>query len=263
MKKRISVVQMDVAFANPEENYRKIGKMVADAVKDNPDVICLPETWNVGFFPKDNLKDLADRDGVRAKEFLGNLSNKYSVNIVGGSIANIRGDKVYNTAFVFDREGQCIAEYDKIHGFSPSGEHVYFEGGSKLCTFEIDGIKAGIIICYDIRFLELVRSLALTGIEILFVPAAWPYPRVHHWKTLAMARAIENQMFLVAVNAAGTAGGLKFCGNSMVVDPWGEVLASAGDEEEIVTVDVDLSITQGIRNSINVFRDRKPEFYKL
>jgi omega-amidase len=263
MNKRISLIQMDVAFANPEENYNKVEKMIVDAVKDNPDVICLPETWNVGFFPKGNLSKLADRDGVKTKELLSRLSKKYSVNIVGGSVANKRGDKVYNTAFVFDRGGRCIAEYDKIHGFSPSEEHVYFQGGTKLCTFEVDGIKAGVIICYDMRFLELVRSLALKGIEILFVPAEWPYPRVHHWRTLAMARAIENQMFVAAVNAVGTAGELRICGNSMVIDPWGEVLASAGDVEEVITTDMNFSITKHIRNSINVFRDRRPELYEL
>ncbi|WMI72169.1 carbon-nitrogen family hydrolase [Aminobacterium sp. MB27-C1] len=263
MIQKIALLQMDIAFADPVANRNKAEEMICEAVKGNPDVICLSETWNVGFFPKENLKDLADVDGQPTKELLGRLASKYKVNIVGGSVANRRGDKIYNTGFVFDREGKCIAEYDKIHGFSPSGEHTYFEGGSKLCTFELDGIKAGMIICYDMRFLELVRTLALDGIQILFIPAQWPHPRLKHWKTLAMARAIENQMFVAAINGVGTANDLKFCGNSMLIDPWGEILVNAGEDEKIVMAEADFSIVEDIRERINVFRDRKPEFYKL
>jgi len=254
---------MDVVFANPKANRAKVEKMIGEAIKENPDIICLSETWNVGFFPKENLDELADVDGQPAKDILSRLAKKHKVNIVGGSVANKKDGKIYNTAFVFNREGECVAEYDKIHGFSPSGEHTYFEGGTKISTFELDGIKAGIIICYDMRFLELVRMLALKGIQILFIPAQWPHPRLEHWKTLARTRAIENQMFVAAINGVGTAGDLKFCGNSMVIDPWGEVLVNAGEDEKIITAEADFSIVQDIRNRINVFRDRKPQYYQL
>lgn len=263
MKKKISLVQMDVAFADPKENRKKVEKMIEEAAKENPDIICLPETWNVGFFPKENLLELADVNGQQAMELLSYLAKKHKVNIVGGSVANNKNGKIYNTAFVLNREGECVGEYDKIHGFSPSGEHTYFEGGTKVCTFELDGIKAGIIICYDIRFGELARTLALKGIQILFIPAQWPHPRLEHWKTLARARAIENQMFVAAINGVGRAGDLKFCGNSMIIDPWGEVLANGEEEEKIVTAEVDFSIVEDIRNRINVFKDRKPQYYEL
>jgi len=263
MKKKVSLIQMDVAFANPMANRDKVEKMIGEAVKENPDIICLSETWNVGFFPKENLGELADVDGHPTIELLGGLAKKYAVNIVGGSVANKKGDKIYNSAFVFNREGECVADYDKIHGFSPSREHTYFEGGSNLITFELDGIKAGIIICYDMRFSELVRSLALKGIQILFIPAQWPHPRLEHWKTLARARAIENQMFVAAINGVGLAGNAKFCGNSMIIDPWGDVMVNAEEEEKIVTSEVDFSIVEDIRNRINVFKDRKPQYYDL
>ncbi|MDD2380029.1 MAG: carbon-nitrogen family hydrolase [Bacteroidales bacterium] len=263
MIQKIAFLQMDIAFADPVANRKKAEQMICEAVNENPDVICLPETWNIGFFPKENLKDLADMDGQATKKLLSELATKYKVNIVGGSVVNRRGDKIYNTGFVFDREGKCIAKYDKVHGFSPSGEHTYFEGGSRLCNFELDGIKAGMIICYDMRFVEQVRTLALDGIQILFIPAQWPHPRLKHWKTLAMARAIENQMFVAAINGVGTANDLKFCGNSMLIDPWGEVLANAGEDEKIIMAEADFSIVEDIREKINVFRDRKPELYKL
>lgn len=263
MKKVISLIQMDVAFANPGLNREKVERMIGEAAKENPDIICLPETWNVGFFPKENLSELADEEGQPSKAILSRLAKQYNANIVGGSVANKKKDKVYNTAFVFNRNGECIAEYDKIHGFSPSGEHTFFEGGNKACVFELDGIKAGIIICYDMRFLELVRTLALEGIQILFIPAQWPHPRLEHWKTLARARAIENQMFVASINGVGTAGDAKFCGNSMLINPWGDVLANGEEEERIITAEADFSIVEDIRNRINVFRDRKPEYYNL
>ena len=104
---------------------------------------------------------------------------------------------------------------------------------------------------------------ALAGAQILFVPAAWPNPRLGHWQILNQARAIENQMFVVAVNSCGKAGEYQFCGGSMIIDPWGKVLSQADGREQIITSDVDLSVIEGIRQSINVFRDRRPELYHL
>ncbi|SKC86265.1 carbon-nitrogen family hydrolase [Maledivibacter halophilus] len=263
MEKRISLIQMDVSFENPSANFRKAEGFIEEAMKDKPDFICLPETWNTGFFPKEELEKLADENGNTTKKFLSKLSKKHNVNIIGGSVAVKRGDQVYNTSYIFNREGTLVAEYDKIHGFSPSGENEYFKGGENLCVFEIDGVKAGIVICYDLRFLELIRSLALKGIDILFLPAQWPHPRLNHWKTLSVARAIENQMFVAAVNALGTNGKLEMCGNSMIIDPWGNILVNAEEEEKIVTSVVDFEIVKDIRNRINVFKDRKPHLYQL
>ncbi len=263
MKKKISLIQMNIAFGKPETNFKRVEELIEKSMEDNPDIICLSETWNTGFFPKENLKELADVNGEETKKLLSSLSKQYNVNIVGGSVANKRGEYVYNTAYVFNRQGNLITEYDKIHGFSPSGEHEYFKGGKNLCIFDIDGVKAGLIICYDLRFLELIRSLALKEIEILFVPAQWPHPRLNHWKTLLTARAIENQMFVASINGVGKSGEATMCGNSMLINPWGEVLANAEEEEKIITADADFSITKDIRSRINVFRDRKPNLYEL
>ena len=104
---------------------------------------------------------------------------------------------------------------------------------------------------------------ALAGAKILFVPAAWPHPRLAHWQILNRARAIENQLFVVAVNSCGTCGDYHFCGHSMIIDPWGEVLAEGGDGEVVVTGEIDLSVIDDIRSRINVFRDRRPELYRL
>jgi len=259
---RISLIQMDVLYSNAPLNRDKASRLFDAAVKENPDVIVFPETWNVGFFPK-NVKELADTNGEPTCSLLSDLARRYNVNVVGGSIANNEDNKIYNANYVFDRNGQIISKYNKIHLFSPSGEHEYFEHGNKVSVFELDGLMASTIICYDLRFPELARTLALQGVQILFVPAEWPLARVKHWTTLLRARAIENQMFVVGVNGVGVANEVKYGGNSMIIDPWGEILAHGGENEEIIVREIDPAIVSDIRSGINVFRDRKPTVYQM
>ena len=258
---RISCVQMDVLLGKPSENLTRVKELVASAAESGADVVVLPETWNVGFFPREGLTELADPDGEITRRELGALARELRVNLVAGSAATLRDGKVFNTAYVFDRDGECVGRYDKTHLFSPMGEDVFFEKGSDLCTFSLDGVQCGLILCYDIRFPELTRSLALKGIEILFVPAQWPSVRTEHWRTLTKARAIENQIFLACCNGCGSAGETVYGGNSAVYDPWGTVLAAAGEREEVISADCDLTVIGSIRSSMHVFNDRRPELY--
>ena len=260
---KITCIQMNMAFAKPDENFAKAKSLICDAMKENPDVIVLPETWNTGFFPKENLYALCDHDAQRVKQEIGALAKANHVNIVAGSVANLRDGKVYNTATVFDRDGNCIASYDKTHLFTPMGEDDYFTAGDHLCRFQLDGKDCGFIICYDIRFPELTRSLALQGLDLLFVVSQWPKIRTFHLRTLTTARAIENQMFLVCCNSCGTAGQTVYGGNSAIIDPWGETIALAGENEALLTADCDFSIVDDIRSSIPVLRDRRPAIYKI
>ena len=194
---RISCVQMDMRLGEPEENFAHAAALLrqAAAVTEKPDVLVLPETWNTGFFPAQDLANLADDDGRRVKAELGTLAGELGVNLVAGSVANRRGSRVYNTSYIFDRQGCCIASYDKTHLFTPMHEDAAFACGNRLCSFPLDGVSCGIITCYDIRFPELTRSLALRGLDVLFVVAQWPDVRIGHLNCLAQARAIENQMF--------------------------------------------------------------------
>lgn len=260
---KVACLQMDMLLAKPEENFSHAAELVKRAMKDKPDVLVLPETWNTGFFPRENLQALCDRDGIQVKQVFGALAERNQVNIVAGSVSNVRGGKVYNTAMVFDRTGVCIASYDKTHLFTPMGEDNYYTPGDRLCTFVLDGVKCGLIICYDVRFPELTRSLTVPGLDILFVVSQWPKVRTFHLRSLTTARAIENQMFLVCCNSCGTAGQTVYGGNSAIIDPWGETVALAGETEEILTADCDLQILTNIRGSIPVFRDRRPSLYKI
>lgn len=260
---KVACLQMDMLLAKPEENFSHAAELVKRAMENKPDVLVLPETWNTGFFPRENLQALCDRDGSRVRQVFGALAERYQVNIVAGSVSNVRGSKVYNTAMVFDRTGACIASYDKTHLFTPMGEDNYYTPGDRLCTFVLDGVKCGLIICYDVRFPELTRSLTVPGLDMLFVVSQWPKVRTFHLRSLTTARAIENQMFLVCCNSCGTAGQTVYGGNSAIIDPWGETVALAGETEEILTADCDLQILTNIRGSIPVFRDRRPSLYKI
>ena len=260
---KLSCVQMNMAFARPEENFRRAEALVQQAAEGKPDVIILPETWNTGFFPREDLASLCDRDCAQTRMVFGALAKELGVNLVAGSVANARGGRVYNTACVFDRNGELLCAYDKTHLFTPMGEQEYFTPGDHLCRFELDGVSCGILICYDIRFPELARTMALGGMDLLFVVSQWPAVRDAHLRTLTTARAIENQMFLACCNSCGTAGETVYGGRSVILDPWGKELASAGTQEQILTADCDLSVLHGIRTSINVFRDRRPELYRV
>ena len=258
---KIACVQMDMAFAAPKVNFPKAAELVRRAAQDGADVVALPETWNVGFFPKEELLALADENTDRTRAEMSRLAKELSVNIVAGSVAERCGDKVYNTSLIFDRTGECIASYRKSHLFSPMGEDKYFAAGDHRCRFQLDGVSCGLITCYDIRFGELTRAMALEGMDVLFCVAQWPEVRMEHLNVLTRARAIENQMFVACCNSCGTAGETKFGGGSAVIDPWGQVLAQAGEGEEILAAECDLTVLQGIRESINVFRDRKENVY--
>lgn len=260
---KISIVQMDMKCNAPQENFTHAEALIRRAAEDSPDVILLPETWNTGFFPHEGLAAFCDRDGGETQRRIGALAKELCVNIVAGSVSDLRGGHIYNTAYVFDRTGARIAQYDKTHLFSYAREHMFYTAGDTLCLFMLDGRTCALLICYDLRFPELFRTLALQGVELLLLPAQWPAARRYHWETLTAARAIENQFFLAACNSCGTAGETVFGGASRILGPRGELLAAAGAGEEIVTAALDFSVLAEVRNSINVFHDRRPELYRL
>lgn len=255
---KVTCLQMNMQLGCVDENFAHAAERIERAMAGAPDVLVLPETWNTGFFPKENLAALCDSDGRRVNAEIGALAAKYKVNIVAGSVSNMRNGKIYNTCMVFDREGSCIASYDKTHLFSPMGEDNYYTPGDGLCRFTLDGVSCGIVICYDIRFPELTRQLALQGLDMLFVVAQWPKERIFHLRSLTTARAIENQIFVACCNSCGGVYG----GSSAIIDPWGSTLALASEQEELLQAECDLSILKNIRTSINVFADRRPELYK-
>ena len=258
---RVSALQLPIVIGDREKNTETLRRMTAEAMKAQPDVLVLPELWDIGFFPRP-LADFTDAEGGAARALLSGLAAAYRVNIVGGSVAVSCGESVHNRCFVFDRGGTLVASYDKTHLFSPAKEDRHFAGGTSLAAFRLDDVPCAVIICYDLRFPELARRLALGGAAVLFIPSAWPTARLAHWRVLTEARAVENQMFVAAVNGSGAfANGMPLAGHSALLDPWGERLAEAEEEEAVLTADFDLSVREKIKTSIDVFHDRREELY--
>ena len=258
---RLALIQMKVDYGQPEINLNRVNAKVEEAVQKNPDILILPEMWNTGFAWK-NLADTADCLGVPGARNVGELAAKYKINIVGGSVADMHEQRIYNTSYIYNRKGEEVARYSKIHLFGLMREGEYLTPGSSRTDFSLEGIKCGVIICYDLRFPELSRALALDGIKLLFVPAQWPQPRMHPWRTLLQARAIENQLFVVGVNCVGKVGNTEFFGHSMVVNPLGEVIAEGSEEDEIIYADIDVAEVDRIRKYMSCFSDRVPEVYR-
>ena len=259
---KVAILQMAVALGEPQKNIASLYRMAEAAMEDRPDILLLPELWPVGFYPQPIL-DYADADGRQMRDILSKLAASYQVNIVGGTVANAIGKQVFNTCYVFDRTGQLAATYHKTHLFTPSGEADDFEPGNSLVTVTLDGVKCGIAVCYDIRFPEFTRQLVLADISVLFLPAAWPQARLFHWQTLIRARAIENQIFVVACNEAGLGPhDTMLAGHSAIIDPWGEILAEAGEEECILQGNLRPAIRTQIKETMDVLADRRETLYQ-
>src|SRR5699024_7794105 len=182
---------------------------------------------------------------------------------IGGSIGNKRAGEFFNTSLVFNRQGDLVYEYDKIHLVPMLHEHDYLTGGKKKArVFQLDGINMGLIICYDLRFPELARQLALEGAEVLHVVAQWPIARKEHWRHLQIARAIENQCFVISSNTVGANETTTFAGESMIIGPWGSTITNGvPDEEETVRAALDMNIVPKIRKDVPIFTSRVPEMY--
>lgn len=261
---KIAIYQMEILPGNPEGNMRKVNEWIQKEVESSqPDVVVLPEMWTTSY-TLEEIHLQADRNGEMVIPFLQTLAKSHDVNIVGGSFANNVDGKIYNTAVVIDRQGEVVYQYDKVHLVPMLNEPKYLAGGEKVPeVFELDGVKVGLIICYDLRFPEIIRPLALEGAEVLFIVAEWPDARIHHWKNIQVTRAIENQMFVVSCNNVGVNGNDTFGGTSMVVNPWGETLleGTESNEESLVT-SIDVNEASAAREKVPVFTSRVPHLYK-
>ncbi|MWV42031.1 carbon-nitrogen family hydrolase [Paenibacillus sp. HJL G12] len=262
-KLAVALIQADIEIGSPIANKKHLEELMEKAVlrDSKPDLLVLPEMWNTGY-ALEQIQDIADPEGRDSKAWLSAFAQKHGVMIVGGSVAVQQNGQIYNTMYAFDQNGQQIGEYSKLHLFRLMDEEKHLTAGTELVSFDLGGFQAGASICYDIRFPELARSLALGGAKMLIVPAEWPHPRLHHWRTLLMARAIENQMYVIACNRVGSSRGTDFFGHSLIIDPWGEIIAEGSESEEIVTGLISPGLVDEVRGRIPVFADRRPELYR-
>ena len=241
---KITMLQFKPRVGEIDRNFEAAEIFLKRA--QNSDVAVLPELWTTGYFPKP-LENFAEKNAERTADFISKLSKALNLNIVAGSVIAEVDGKFYNRSLVSNRRGEIVATYDKTHLFTLSGENKIFSAGNEIVTFEIDGVKCGIAICYDLRFPEFIRKIALQGAEVLFVPAEWNLLRLVPRQILTKARAIENQFFVVFVNSAG---------HSEIVNPMGKVLCETGINEQDFTFEIDFETRREIIAGMNLLADR-------
>lgn len=252
---RAAAVQFDIRLGDTDHNLSYVLSEIKRLATEGVKLIVLSEMWSTGYAWR-KLGGLSERTPEILKELM--MASKKGLII--GSMPEKDGNDIYNTAYVIDG-GRLIGKYRKIHLFTPMKEDYFLKPGKETVLFRTSLGKIGVLICYDVRFPELARKLTLEGAEMLVVPAEWPHPRLDHWKTILKARAIENQLFVIAANRCGKQGMVKFCGNSMIVNPWGEVVIKAGEEDATVIAEIDLGLVTKYRAEMPSLKSRRPEVY--
>ncbi|WP_432172888.1 carbon-nitrogen family hydrolase [Streptomyces sp. Tue6028] len=254
---RASLLQIDVNDAESVESRRQ---RVASLVREQAgaDLVVLPELWTTGAFAYEGFRTEAEPLEGPTYEVMAKAASDAGVWLHAGSIPERDPEgPLYNTSLVFSPSGELAASYRKIHRFGfDKGEAVLMGAGSELVTVRLPETVVGIATCYDLRFPELFRGLVDAGAETLVLSAGWPERRRSHWTLLAQARAVENQAYVLACGTAGTHAGVAQAGHSLVVDPWGEVLAEAGAGEEVLTVDLDPAKVADTREQFPALKDR-------
>jgi predicted amidohydrolase len=222
------------------------------------DLVVLPELWTTGAFAFEEFGREAEPLEGPTYEAMAKAASDAGVWLHAGSIPERDPEgPLYNTSLVFTPSGDLAAAYRKIHRFGfDKGEAVLMGAGRDLVTVRLPDTTLGLATCYDLRFPELFRGLVDAGAQTLVVPAGWPERRRAHWTLLARARAVEDQAFVLACATAGTHAGVPQAGHSIVVDPWGEVLAEAGHDEEVLTVDFDPAKVATTREQFPALKDR-------
>jgi predicted amidohydrolase len=252
-----AAVQFNIVLGEVDANLRCAVAGLRRVWEKGARLAVLPEMWSTGYDYK-RLPELAEQS-PRVIEAIRDLSAELQM-VVVGSLPEKEDGHIYNTAYVID-QGKVVGCYRKLHLFSTMGEDRFLAAGDKTLVAPTSVGRIGVAICYDLRFPELFRKLALEGAEILCLPAEWPKPRQEHWRTLLRARAIENQLFVVATNCCGIQGKLDFFGMSLLIAPRGEVLAEGGESNIELTALFDFKEILTYRSQIRCYQDRRPEVY--
>jgi len=255
---RICLIQVDVDLAEPlRDRVARVAGLVR--AERGADLVLLPELWPQGGFAYDRWAAEAEPlDGPTAATMAA-TARELGGHLHAGSLLERGADGgLYNCSMLFGPDGTLLRTYRKIHLFGfGEGEAKLLTAGTEIVTCPTRHGTFGLATCYDLRFSEQFRLLLDAGTEILLMPAAWPDRRVEHWRLLARARAVESQMYVLACNTVGEQNGVRLGGRSMIVDPWGTVLAEAGETAEILTADIEPDLVAKTREEFPVLRDRR------
>ncbi len=268
---RVACVQL-TSRADKAANLERAERLVARAAATGADLVVLPEKWNAIGSAADLHAAAEPLEGGESAEAMAGWARSHGITLVGGSITERRDgrEKLSNTSVVFGPDGEPLGLYRKIHLFDVEvGGHVYRESeaeepGGEPVVVQDEGWPVGLTVCYDVRFPELYRILALEGAELVTVPAHFTTPTgKDHWHVLLRARAIENQYYVAAAAQVGeTLPGKPAYGRSLIVDPWGIVLAQAPDEETVITAELDRARLRDVREKLPSLKNRQADAYR-
>lgn len=259
---------MDVVD-NKTQNLQKAEKMIREVVSEGAQIVMLPEMFNTPY-QNDKFDEYSENDEGITVKLLSTLAAELNILLIGGSISEKEKGKLYNTSYIFDQKGKRIGKYRKMHLFDIDvpGKVRFMESdtltpGNEVLVLDTVFGKIGIAICFDIRFPEVFRKMALEGAKYVFIPAAFNTTTgPAHWHILTKARALDNQMFLsIASPARSEVLSYKAYGHSLVVSPWGDIQGELSEKEGTLLVDINEEIIEQVRAEIPVLKQRKPEFY--
>lgn len=265
---RIGLAQLN-SRQNKAANLEAAARAVECLAGLGADLVLLPEMFNFHGLDRANAEAAEPIPGPSTM-WASEKARQLGVYLHCGSLAELRDGQVYNTSVVYDRSGLEVARYSKLHLWdarTPDGleyrESDWFAPGDSIAVFHCEGIKAGLAICYDLRFPELFRALADQGVELFLIPAAFTVPTgISHWEPLLRARAIENGCYVAACGQWGPyARGRQNYGHSMVVDPWGVVIAQCGEGVGVITADLDPAYVSAVRRQMPVLRHRRRDLF--
>ena len=260
---RLAAIQHDIVWNDRRANFDRLAPLISGAVASGAGLVLLTETFSTGFGFGDPGFE-AEQTGGPSSQFLAEQARTHGV-WVGGSCPEIHpdapaDDQRPSNCFVLAGPDGTQHRYRKIHPFSHAGEERYVRPGEQLVTVDVDGFRVSMFVCYDLRFADEFWQLA-DDTDLYLVPANWPEKRRAHWKALLVARAIENQAYVAGVNRVGAAGGeggtLNYSGDSQIVDPAGELLASASHSESILLADLDTDVVRSTREHFRFLPDRR------
>jgi predicted amidohydrolase len=251
----ISSIQLEIKERPKFETLKWVLNLIEKA--RGSDLILLPEIWPIGYFSFSRYESKSEpQDGPTVKA-LQKKAVELECHIFTGSFVEREGAHLYNTSLLLNPEGNIIAKYRKIHLFGyESEEKRLLERGREAVTAETPWGLTGLSTCYDLRFPELYRKMVARGAEVFLVASAWPIARLDAWILFNRARANENLSFLFSCNCAGTNQGHRFAGHSMFVNPLGEIICEASENEEIITREVDITMVEQVRKKFSALEDR-------
>ncbi len=265
----VSVVQMDVVRSDVRANLEKGVHFVKEAKKKGSNLVCFPEMWTTGFQLEAN-KTLCKKQDQTLQE-IQKICKEHKIWLSGSILQQNSQGMPTNSHVLIDDQGNLAAKYNKIHLFSFMNEDKYVSPGDHLEIVDTPFSKVGLTVCYDIRFCELFRSLALKGAELILSPMAFPHPRLEHYRVLIRARAIENQLFMISANQVGKEDfsdlgfeEISYLGHSCIIDPFGKTLVEAEEDiETVLTAEINPEESANIRKKMHVLDDRRPDLYEL